>query len=32
MSEILKLIRKGAIQDGKTLSCILLYRDLQKHK
>jgi ADP-ribose pyrophosphatase len=30
MSEILKLIRKGAIQDGKTLSCILLYRDQLK--
>jgi ADP-ribose pyrophosphatase len=32
MSEILKLIRKGAIQDGKTLSCILLYRDRLKNK
>jgi ADP-ribose pyrophosphatase len=32
MSEIMKLIRKGGIQDGKTLSCILLYRDQLKNK
>ena len=32
MSEIMKLIRKGGIQDGKTLSGILLYRDLLKRK
>ncbi len=30
MSEIMKLIRKGEIQDGKTLSGILLYKDRLK--
>ena len=32
LSEIMKLIRKGGIPDGKTLSCILLYRDQLKRK
>jgi len=32
MSEIMKLIRKGGIQDGKTLSCILLYKDQLKNR
>ena len=30
LSEILKMIRKGKILDGKTLSCVLLYRELLK--
>lgn len=32
LSEIMKLIRKGGIHDGKTLSCILLYHYLLKRK
>lgn len=32
LSEILKMIRKGKILDGKTLSCVLLYRELLKRK
>ncbi|HEY2859858.1 MAG TPA: NUDIX hydrolase [Terracidiphilus sp.] len=32
LSEILKMIRKGKIPDGKTLSCILLYRELLKRE
>jgi ADP-ribose pyrophosphatase len=30
LSEMLKMIRKGKILDGKTLSCVLLYRELLK--
>lgn len=30
LSEILKAIRKGGIMDGKTLSCVLLYAELQR--
>ncbi|HWG21566.1 MAG TPA: NUDIX hydrolase [Terracidiphilus sp.] len=32
LSEILKMIRKGAILDGKTLSCVLLIDFLQRKK
>lgn len=32
LSEALKLIRKGGMQDGKTLSCLLLYHELLKKK
>jgi ADP-ribose pyrophosphatase len=32
LSEILKMIAKGAIQDGKTLSSVLLYSYLTGHK
>jgi ADP-ribose pyrophosphatase len=32
LSEILKMIRKGEILDGKTMSCVLLYRELMKKK
>jgi ADP-ribose pyrophosphatase len=32
LSEIMKMIRKGAILDGKTLTCVLLYRELLRKK
>jgi ADP-ribose pyrophosphatase len=32
LSEIMKMIRKGAILDGKTLSCVLLYHELLRRK
>lgn len=32
LSDILKQIEKGAIMDGKTLSCVLLYHYLRKSK
>jgi ADP-ribose pyrophosphatase len=32
LSEIMKMIRKGAILDGKTLSCVLLYQELLRKK
>ena len=32
LSELLKLIEKGAIQDGKTLTSILLYKRLMGRK
>jgi ADP-ribose pyrophosphatase len=32
LSEIMKMIRKGAILDGKTLSCVLLYHELLRKK
>jgi len=32
LSELLKMIRKGAILDGKTMSCVLLYNELMKKK
>jgi ADP-ribose pyrophosphatase len=32
LSEIMKMIRKGVILDGKTLSCVLLYHELLRKK
>jgi ADP-ribose pyrophosphatase len=32
LSEIMKMIRKGNIPDGKTLSCVLLYHELLRKK
>ena len=32
LSEIMKMIRKGQILDGKTLTCVLLYRELLRKK
>jgi ADP-ribose pyrophosphatase len=32
LSEIMKMIRKGTILDGKTLSCVLLYHELLRKK
>lgn len=32
LSDILKLIRKGQILDGKTLTCVMLYHELLKKK
>jgi ADP-ribose pyrophosphatase len=32
LSEIMKMIRKGSILDGKTLSCVLLYHELLRKK
>lgn len=32
LSEITKMIRKGSILDGKTLSCVLLYNELLRNK
>jgi ADP-ribose pyrophosphatase len=32
LSEIMKMIRKGAILDGKTLTCVLLYHELLRKK
>jgi ADP-ribose pyrophosphatase len=32
LSEIMKMIRKGRILDGKTLSCVLLYREILRHE
>jgi ADP-ribose pyrophosphatase len=32
LSEIMRMIRKGSILDGKTLSCVLLYHELLRKK
>jgi hypothetical protein len=32
LSEVLKMIEKGAIKDGKTLTSVLLYARLHKGK
>ena len=32
LSEIVKMIEQGGIMDGKTLSCVLLYSQLQRSK
>jgi ADP-ribose pyrophosphatase len=32
LSEIMKMIRRGGILDGKTLSCVLLYNELLRKK
>lgn len=32
LSEIMKMIRKGAVLDGKTLTCVLLYNELLRTK
>jgi ADP-ribose pyrophosphatase len=32
LSEIMKMIRKGQVLDGKTLSCVLLYHELLRKK
>jgi ADP-ribose pyrophosphatase len=32
LSEIMKMIRKGAMLDGKTLTCVLLYHELLRKK